>query len=175
MAGGHNAATPRRLLITITGFTIAHSVTLALSALDLVCIPTPPVEAAIALSVVFLAWEIAKQDKRSLTYRYPIAIASSFGLLHGFGFASVLRDIGLPQVELPTALLFFNVGVEIGQILFVAVLLAVYVALRGLWSVRSPARNGEGGIMAAITLPASYLVGTVACYWTIGRIASFWV
>jgi hydrogenase/urease accessory protein HupE len=118
------AGTPRRLLITITGFTVAHSITLALSALDLVRIPTPPVEAAIALSVVFMAWEIAKQDTTSLAYRYPVTIAASFGLLHGFGFAAVLRDIGLPQTELPTALLFFNVGVEIGQILFVAVLLA---------------------------------------------------
>ncbi len=94
------ARTPRRLLVTITGFTVAHSVTLALSVLDLVRIPTPPVEAAIALSVVFMAWEIARGDKTSLAFRYPIAIATSFGLLHGFGFAAVLRDIGLPQTEL---------------------------------------------------------------------------
>ena len=86
-------------------------------------IPTPPVEAAIALSVVFMAWEIAKGNEKSLTHRYPVAVSSSFGLLHGFGFAAVLRDIGLPQTELPTALLFFNVGVEIGQILFVLALL----------------------------------------------------
>ena len=88
------AGKARRLLITITGFTVAHSITLALSALDLVRIPTPPVEAAIALSVVFMAWEIAKGNENSLTYRYPIAVSSSFGLLHGFGFAAVLRDIG---------------------------------------------------------------------------------
>ncbi|MBW1832146.1 MAG: HupE/UreJ family protein, partial [Deltaproteobacteria bacterium] len=105
------ARTPRRLLITITGFTVAHSITLALSALDLVRIPTPPVEAMIALSVVFMAWEIAKGNQDSLTHRFPVAVAASFGLLHGFGFAAVLRDIGLPQTELPTALLFFNVGV----------------------------------------------------------------
>ena len=91
------AKTSRRVLITITGFTVAHSITLALSALDLVRIPTPPVEAAIALSVVFMAWEIAKGNMNSLTHRYPIAVSSSFGLLHGFGFAAVLRDIGLPQ------------------------------------------------------------------------------
>jgi hydrogenase/urease accessory protein HupE len=124
------ARTSRRLLITITGFTVAHSITLALSALDVVRIPTPPVEAVIALSVVFMAWEIAKGDEGSLTHRYPIAVSSSFGLLHGFGFAAVLRDIGLPQTELPTALLFFNVGVEIGQLLFIGVLLAGFFVLR---------------------------------------------
>jgi hypothetical protein len=76
------------------------------------------VEAVIALSVVFLAWEIARGKKDSLTYRYPIAVSASFGLLHGFGFASVLSDIGLPQTEIITSLLFFNVGVEMGQVLF---------------------------------------------------------
>jgi hydrogenase/urease accessory protein HupE len=101
------AGTPRRLVITITGFTVAHSITLALSTFDLAGIPTPPVEAAIALSVVFMAWEIAKGNKNLPTFRYPIAVSASFGLLHGFGFAAVLRDIGLPQTELPVALLFF--------------------------------------------------------------------
>jgi len=153
------ARTPRRLLITITGFTIAHSITLALSALDLVRIPTPPVEAAIALSVVFMAWEIARGDERSLTHRFPIAVSASFGLLHGFGFAAVLRDIGLPQTELPIALLFFNVGVEIGQILFVLLLVAGYLLLR-------PRR--------AITVPASYVVGILASYWLIDRVSGFW-
>jgi hypothetical protein len=93
------AQTPRRLLITITGFTVAHSITLALSTLDVVRIATPPVEAVIALSVVFLAWEIAKQDDASLAYRFPVAVSASFGLLHGFGFAAVLRDIGMPQTR----------------------------------------------------------------------------
>jgi hydrogenase/urease accessory protein HupE len=153
------ARTPRRLLITITGFTIAHSITLALSALDLVRIPTPPVEAAIALSVVFMAWEIARGDEKSLTHRFPIAVSASFGLLHGFGFAAVLRDIGLPQTELPIALLFFNVGVEIGQILFVLLLVAGYLLLR-------PRR--------AITVPASYVVGILASYWLIDRVSGFW-
>ncbi len=168
------AKTSRRLLITITGFTVAHSITLALSALDLVRVPTPPVEAAIALSVVFLAWEIAKGNKESLAYRYPVAVSSSFGLLHGFGFAAVLRDIGLPQTELPTALLFFNVGVEIGQILFVLALLVSFFVFRPalrrlLWS----ARNHEVH-WTSLTAPASYVIGSIASFWMIERISGFW-
>jgi hydrogenase/urease accessory protein HupE len=168
------AKTSRRLLITITGFTVAHSITLALSALDLVRIPTPPVEAAIALSVVFMAWEIAKGDDRSLAYRYPVAVSASFGLLHGFGFAAVLRDIGLPQTELPTALLFFNVGVEIGQILFILALLILFFALRPL--LRRVLRWGEESEVhwTSLTMPASYLIGAIASYWMIDRISGFW-
>ena len=108
------AGTGRRIVITVTGFTIAHSITLALSALGVVKVPIRPVEAAIALSIVFLALEIVRGDKQSLTYRYPIAVSASFGLLHGFGFAAVLGETGLPQTEIPAALLFFNVGVEVG-------------------------------------------------------------
>lgn len=168
------ARAPRRLLITITGFTVAHSITLALSTLDLVRIPTPPVEAAIALSVLFMAWEIAKGDERSLVHRYPIAVSASFGLLHGFGFAAVLRDIGLPQIELPTALLFFNVGVEIGQILFVAALLAAFFVLRPVLSrLLLSARDHEVHWSMA-TVPASYVIGSLASFWMFQRIAGFW-
>ena len=169
------AGTPRRLLLTITGFTVAHSITLALSALDLVRVPTPPVEAAIALSVVFMAWEIAKQDTTSLAYRYPVTIAASFGLLHGFGFAAVLRDIGLPQTELPTALLFFNVGVEIGQILFVAVLLAAVFVMRPALTRALRTEAGATPHWTLLTIPASYVIGSVASYWLISRISTFWV
>jgi hypothetical protein len=152
----------------------AHSITLALSALDLVRIPTPPVEAAIALSVVFMAWEIVKGDERSLAHRFPVAVSSSFGLLHGFGFAAVLRDIGLPQTELPTALLFFNVGVEIGQILFVFALLAAYFLLKPIMvRLLLSARDGEVH-WATATVPASYVIGGIASYWMIDRIAGFW-
>ncbi len=168
------ARTPRRLLITITGFTVAHSITLALSALDLVRGPTPPVEAMIALSVVFMAWEIAKGNQDSLTHRFPVAVSASFGLLHGFGFAAVLRDIGLPQTELPTALLFFNVGVEIGQVLFVLALLAAFFILRPVFvrllqSARDVQAHGS-----SLTVPASYVIGTVASFWMIERVAGFW-
>jgi hydrogenase/urease accessory protein HupE len=169
------ARTPRRLLITITGFTVAHSITLALSALDLVRIPTPPVEAMIALSVVFMAWEIAKGNEESLTHRFPVVVAASFGLLHGFGFAAVLRDIGLPQTELPTALLFFNVGVEIGQILFVFSLLAAFFILRPAFVQMLRSARDSDVHWSSLTMPASYLIGTVASYWMIDRIAGFWV
>ena len=169
------AGTSRRLLITITGFTVAHSITLALSTLDLVRIPTPPVEAAIALSVVFMAWEIAKGDKTSLTHCYPIAVSASFGLLHGFGFAAVLRDIGLPQTELPTALLFFNVGVEIGQILFVLALFVGFYVLRpALVRLLRSARDYEVH-WSSLTAPASYVIGSIASFWMVERIAGFWV
>ena len=165
----------RRLLITITGFTVAHSITLALSALDLVRIPTPPVEAAIALSVVFLAWEIVKGDDSSLAYRFPVMVSSSFGLLHGFGFAAVLRDIGLPQTELPTALLFFNVGVEIGQILFVLALLLAFFALRPLL-VRLLRWGPDDAVhWSSLTIPASYVIGSIASYWMIDRVSGFWL
>lgn len=168
------ARTASRLLITITGFTVAHSMTLALSALDLVRVPTPPVEAAIALSVVFMAWEIVKGDESSLTFRYPVAVSTSFGLLHGFGFAAVLRDIGLPQTELPAALLFFNVGVEIGQVLFVLALLCGFFVLRPvLFRLLQPAA-GRAVHWSSLTVPASYVIGSIGSYWMIERISGFW-
>jgi len=165
------ARTPRRLLLTITGFTVAHSITLALSALDLVRVPTPPVEATIALSVVFLAWEIARNRPESLTHRLPVVVSVAFGLLHGFGFATVLREVGLPATELPIALLFFNIGVEIGQILFVAALFAGFGLLRFLMR-RSTDENGRYALRLAV--PASYVIGTVASFWMIERVVGFW-
>ena len=167
------ARTPRKVLVTITGFTIAHSITLALAALDVIRIPTPPVEAAIALSVVFLAWEIVKNDETQLTYRYPVAVSMSFGLLHGLGFAAVLRDIGLPQTELPTALLFFNIGVEIGQILFVLALAAAFLLARPL--LRKALETDDQNVhWSWATTPASYVIGGIASYWLIDRISGFW-
>jgi hypothetical protein len=168
------ARTRRRLLITITGFTVAHSITLALSALNLVRIPTPPVEAMIGLSVLFMAWEIAKGNQDSLTHRYPVAVSASFGLLHGFGFAAVLRDIGLPQTELPTALLFFNVGVEIGQVLFVLALLIGFFVMRPVFvRLLRSARDNEVH-WTSLTTPASYVIGTMASLWMFERVAGFW-
>ena len=166
------ARTPRRLLLTITGFTVAHSITLALSVLDVVRVPTPPVEAMIALSVVFLAWEIARNDVKSLTHRLPLVVSVAFGLLHGFGFATVLREVGLPSTELPMALLFFNVGVEIGQILFVLGLFAGYVLLRPLLRRLGAAPGEPLGMRLAV--PASYVIGTVASFWMIERVVGFW-
>ena len=167
------AGTGRRVVITITGFTIAHSITLALSALGVVRVPVPPVEAAIALSIVFLAIEIVRGDENSLTYRYPIAVSSSFGLLHGFGFAAVLGETGLPQTEIPAALLFFNIGVEVGQILFVAAVIASYQLVR---SVGKSALGRDLSIDALRPLqtPAAYAVGMLAAFWMVQRIAGFW-
>lgn len=167
------ARTPRRLLLTVTGFTVAHSITLALSALDLLRIPTPPVEATIALSVVFLAWEIARADPNSLAHRLPVVVSVAFGLLHGFGFATVLREVGLPQTELPIALLFFNVGVEIGQVLFVLALLVGIGLLRATFGGRVW-RDGGRLDMPRLAMPASYGIGVVASYWMIERIVGFW-
>lgn len=158
------AGTWRRIVITVTGFTIAHSLTLALSALKIVALPVPPVEAAIALSVLFLATEIVKGRRASLTWRHPIAVSCSFGLLHGLGFAAVLSEIGLPRTEVLTGLVFFNVGVEIGQVVFalgVVLLLRLGAALLGE-SMHDHARPVMG-----------YAVGCMSAYWLIDRIAAF--
>ena len=166
------AGTGKKLLITITGFTLAHSITLALSALNFVQIPIPPVEAAIALSVVFLATEIAVNNRDSLTYKYPILVSSFFGLLHGFGFAAVLGEIGLPQQEVITSLLFFNIGVEIGQVFFiVGVLVALWI---GRWIMSVYWINNYFSLstrtMEKVTV---YAVGCVASYWVVERVAGF--
>lgn len=168
------AGTWRRVLVTVTGFTIAHSFTLALAALEIVRVPVPPVEATIALSIVFLATEIARKSRDTLTWRYPVIVAGSFGLLHGFGFASVLSEIGLPQTEVPAALFFFNVGVEVGQILFVAALVAAIAVLTRLAVPNRMKSSRLGDLVAArFAQPIAYVIGVLATYWTIERIAGF--
>lgn len=163
------AGSPRRVLITITGFTVAHSVTLTLSALQLVRLPVPPIEAVIALSIVFLATEIVKNNPQTLTWRYPIAVSSSFGLLHGFGFAAALAEIGLPQTELFTGLLFFNIGVEIGQIIFVGgALLLFYLVKQYIVPCNSTRRLTEPA-----RIVCSYSIGSLAVFWLVERTASF--
>jgi hydrogenase/urease accessory protein HupE len=166
------AGTFRRILITVTGFTIAHSITLALAALGVVKVSVAPVEATIALSIVFVAMELARDRRETLTWRYPIAVSSTFGLLHGFGFAAVLTEIGLPQTEIPTALLFFNIGVEVGQILFVvAAVTLFYLARYILASFREMSFND---LLTRIQQPAGYVVGTLAMFWTLDRVSAFW-
>jgi len=167
------AGTGKRILLTVTGFTIAHSITLASSALGLVRVPVPPVEAAIALSIVFLAVEIVRGDRNSLTYRYPIAVSSSFGLLHGFGFAAVLGETGLPQTEIPAALLFFNLGVEVGQIMFIATVIGIYQALRVIGKQMLD-RDLSIDALRSLQRPAAYAVGILASFWMVERVASFW-
>lgn len=163
------ARTWRRILVTITGFTVAHSITLSLAALELVRIPVPPIEATIALSIVFLAREIALERRDTLTWRYPIAISSTFGLLHGFGFASALSEIGLPQTEIPAALLAFNVGVETGQVIFVTVILLLAMTATQLLKA---VNISSSRWMRIVEKPVAYGVGSIAMLWTIERAVS---
>jgi hydrogenase/urease accessory protein HupE len=159
----------RRLLITITAFTVAHSITLALASLGVLKVPGPPVEASIALSIVFVASEIihARQGRPGLTQRYPWVVAFTFGLLHGLGFASALAQVGLPPLSIPTALLFFNVGVEIGQLLFItAVLGFMWLMRQAMQRLRLPAVNGLWQVVP-------YAIGAVASFWLFERIAGF--
>jgi len=155
----------KRIVVTITAFTVAHSLTLAAATLGWVRVPGPPVEAMIALSIVFVAAEVVHglRGRPGLTARAPWVVAFTFGLLHGFGFAGALAEVGLPQTAIPVALLMFNVGVELGQLLFVGVVLGARALLARL---PVPPR------MAA-SLPA-YVIGTVAMFWVIERVGSFW-
>ena len=159
----------RRLFWTITAFTAAHSITLAAASLGVLNVPGPPVEASIALSIVFVASEIihAQQGRPGLTQRRPWLVAFAFGLLHGLGFASALAEVGLPEGQIPTALLFFNLGVEIGQVMFVLAVLAIGAAARWgaqNWSLPRPAWSWR-------VLP--YSIGGLASYWALERVASF--
>lgn len=156
------------LVKTVTAFTLAHSITLALAALGVVHVPGPPVEATIALSILLLAVEIVRQNhgQPGIAARWPWVVAFSFGLLHGFGFAGALAEIGLPKYELPLALFSFNVGVEIGQLVFVGAVLAMRALLLRL---QPPAF----AIDRAPAL-ASYAVGTLAAFWFFERVANFW-
>lgn len=150
----------RRLIETITAFTIAHSITLIGASLGWVSLPASPVEAVIALSIVFLANEVACKQRGTtrLSQRRPWIVAFAFGLLHGFGFAGALAEIGLPEGEIPMALFTFNLGVEAGQLAFLAAVLVVL------------------GVIARLRLRewldayASYAIGITASVWLIERV-----
>ena len=159
------ARTARRTLVTVTGFTLAHSLTLALVALNLVRVSAPATEAVIALSVVFLAVEIARGDRSTIAWRRPILVAAAFGLVHGAGFAAALGEIGLPKTETVAALLFFNVGVEAGQIAIIAGAFFAVAALR-----RLPALSQRGAAPASLHRVAGYALGIVSAYWFIERV-----
>jgi hydrogenase/urease accessory protein HupE len=160
----------RRLVVTVTAFTVAHSVTLGAATLGFVRMPQAAIEATIALSILFLASELARravlsgrsQQTQTLASRFPWIVAFSFGLLHGFGFAGALSEIGMPVHAVPLALLFFNVGVELGQLMFIALVVGVGWALR----------------RAALPLPtwwartAAYGIGTLAAFWVFERSAA---
>jgi hypothetical protein len=184
----------RRLVATVTAFTLAHSLTLAAATLGLVAVPSAPVEATIALSILFVACELARRQGpvgvlaargpaahvaaaapgpavnpaaagTDLMGRFPWLVAFCFGLLHGFGFAGALREVGLPRQAIPLALLFFNVGVEVGQLVFIAAVLAVGVGWR---FARLP-------VPAAWPRVAAYGIGIAAAYWFFERAQQIFV
>ncbi len=157
----------RRLVFTVTSFTLAHSITLAAATLGWVWVPGPPVEAVIALSILFLASELVKinRGQQSLTARYPWLVAFTFGLLHGFGFAGALSQVGLPHNEIPLALLMFNVGVELGQLMFILIML---VLIRALHRIR------YSWPQWVYKLPA-YGIGSIAAFWLVERVSGFLV
>ena len=152
----------RNLVKTITAFTLAHSLTLAAATLGIASVPLEPLNAAVALSILFLGPEIVRvwRGETSLTIRHPWVVAFAFGLLHGFGFATGLSTTGMPASELPWALLWFNVGVEMGQLGFVGLCFALLHGWRSLemqwpsWVLRAP----------------GYAVGVCGAYWTIQRV-----
>jgi len=156
-----------RLVKTITAFTLAHSITLGAATLGIVNVPQAPVEAVIALSILFLASELAhsRLGKAGLTEEYPWLVAFTFGLLHGFGFAGALAEVGLPPQDIPPALLFFNIGVELGQLAFV---LAVVVVMAGL------KRLGSEHYPRWLAWVPTYSIGTLASFWCFQRVAAFW-
>lgn len=154
-----------RLVKTVTAFTVAHSITLGLATLGIVHVPPKPVEAVIALSIVFVAAEIlhAREGRAGLATRMPWIVAFTFGLLHGFGFAGALSAVGLPEGQIPVALLFFNLGVEAGQLLFIAGVLALVAVMKGI-RVAWPAWAG---------MVPPYAIGTMAMFWVIQRVVAF--
>jgi hydrogenase/urease accessory protein HupE len=155
----------KRIVLSVTAFTVAHSITLAAATLGSLALPGTPVEATIALSIVFLGREIAMawRGQASLTERMPWLVAFVFGLLHGLGFAGALAEIGLPQNAIPLALLCFNIGVEIGQLLFVGAVLAVVMVSRR-WLDR---------MFRMLRWLPPYAIGGIASYWVIARVAAF--
>ncbi|GAB4537433.1 MAG: HupE/UreJ family protein [Roseibium sp.] len=155
----------RRLLALITAFTVAHSITLSLASLSLATVPGAPVEALIALSIVLAAAEGIKpaEERTSLMARAPWVVAFAFGLLHGFGFAGALSEIGLPQSDVLLSLLFFNVGVEAGQIAFVACVIGATVLL---------GRLAGRGFARTVGRVVTYGAGSIAAFWFFERAAA---
>jgi hydrogenase/urease accessory protein HupE len=156
---------PWMLVKTITAFTVAHSITLTGAALGYLSLPQAPVEAVIALSIAFVARELLliKPGERRLSEAYPWVVAFSFGLLHGFGFAGALKEIGLPHGDVPLALFTFNLGVEIGQLMFVAAIVTLYrVAIAVTRHPLLPLRTA-----------ISYGIGAAATFWLFTRLGGF--
>ncbi len=156
------APVPRRLLQTVTAFTVGHSITLSAAALHVTAVPARPVEVLIAVSVLILAVELARQGSQpTLLRRFPWAMAAAFGLLHGFGFAGALTEAGLPAGDIPLALVSFNSGIEIGQLAFVGTLL-----LGGVLLTRAAPRAATRSARVAV-----YAMGILAAFWCFQRLA----
>ncbi|NKK56703.1 HupE/UreJ family protein [Rhizobium leguminosarum bv. viciae] len=157
----------RALLLTVTAFTAAHSITLTLATLGFVHVPGPPVEAAIAFSILLLACEIIRiqNGQSSITAERPWMVAFAFGLLHGLGFAGALSALALPAGDIPLALLFFNLGVEVGQLMFITVVIGLIAVVR---LARYPAWLGRHAFTTA-----TYAIGAVAAFWFVERVAAF--
>jgi hydrogenase/urease accessory protein HupE len=158
-----------RLVATVTAFTLAHSITLSAATLGLVRVPQGPVEAVIALSIVFVAVEIVHgaQGRTGLAARMPWLVAFVFGLLHGFGFAGALAEVGLPEGRIPLALLFFNLGVEAGQLLFIGAVLALILLGRRAVPRLPPLAPRAA---AALSLLPAYAIGSIAMFWVLQRV-----
>jgi hydrogenase/urease accessory protein HupE len=162
----------RRLIGAITAFTLAHSLSLVAATLGWVVVPPPPVEAVIALSIMFLAAELAQPSggPPSLIVNRPWLASFAFGLLHGLGFATALVEIGLPEGEVPLALFSFNIGVEIGQLMFVAAVLLISLILKRLFRrlYDTLATRGQWG-----SRTMAYAIGTISAFWFLSRLAAF--
>jgi hydrogenase/urease accessory protein HupE len=161
-----------RLFGAITAFTVAHSITMAVATLGLVTLPGPPVEAVIALSIMFVASELVlrRDGAPRLSERNPWIVSFSFGLLHGFGFAGALKEIGLPDTDIPLALLSFNLGVELGQLVFVSVVLAIGLALAFVAPKLRRLLISPGTRTSVTT---AYGIGGIAAFWFVERVTGF--
>lgn len=162
----------RRLVGAVTAFTVAHSLSLAAATLGWLVVPAPPVEAVIALSIAFLAAELARAPERRdrVAARWPWVVAFGFGLLHGLGFARALLEVGLPAGDVPLALFAFNVGVEIGQLFFIGLVVATGLLLRRLYPAVMAWAARPGGPALGVT---SHAMGALAAFWVIQRVAAF--
>ena len=156
----------KSLIQAVTAFTVAHSITLVLTTLGVISLPSAPTEAIISLSIMFLASEIIQKYKgnKPLTERYPWVVAFIFGLFHGLGFAGALAEIGIPESEVPLSLLMFNVGVETGQLIFIAAALVVITILGAILPEK---------LRLDVRKYVPYAIGTIAAFWTIERVISF--
>jgi hydrogenase/urease accessory protein HupE len=157
----------RRLVLAVSGFTLAHSLTLSLAALGVVHVPVAPTEAAIALSILFLAREALATQRESLVHRFPLLVSALFGLLHGLGFAAALGEVGLPEREIVWALLFFNLGVEVGQLAFILAVVAVMALVLRLAKRRAKSLSQAQRIVMPF---AAYGIGIPAAFWLLQRL-----